>query len=83
MFLIFSKKIESVDFDGYRKDGIQAPLFGQNKMYGMTAITDNCPVYFSTCHDNGQCPSETICLANHRAQSDGRSCICTKLEGCY
>lgn len=73
---IFSKKVESTDHNGNLLQPIQPnPLFGNFKMYGVTAITDACPLFHSLCLvNNGDCPADTICLPNSRAPS-GRSCF--------
>lgn len=43
-------------------------------MYGMTAITSDCPLFFSQCQiNNGDCPSGSICLINSKTPS-GKTC---------
>lgn len=75
-----TKKLESVDAFGNRQKGIQTPFFGSHKMYGMTAIHENCPQIHSPCQiNNGGCADSRICLANRKAPS-GKSCKCTKLS---
>ncbi|GAB0089199.1 Nidogen [Sergentomyia squamirostris] len=77
-----TKKIESVDFMGNRKHGISGPLFGSHKMYGMTAVTTECPMYFTECQvNNGDCPESRICLHSPNAPS-GRSCKCANSHNC-
>lgn len=77
-----TKKIESIDVDGVRKLGIQAPLFSSHKMYGMTAVTDRCPIYFSACNvNNGDCAPNRICLINPM-NSSGKSCKCVNHADC-
>lgn len=80
--MFIRKKIEAVDSNGIRKAGIPAPLFGNHKMYGMTAVTDRCPLFYSPCMiNNGDCPVGRICLANPRSPA-GRSCKCVKSADC-
>ena len=51
-------------------------------MYGMAAITEKCPLFYSPCViSNGNCPSNRICLTNPRAPS-GKSCKCADVGGC-
>uniref|UniRef100_A0A1B0GHS0 Putative nidogen n=1 Tax=Lutzomyia longipalpis TaxID=7200 RepID=A0A1B0GHS0_LUTLO len=77
-----TKRIESIDLMGNRKTGISGPLFGSHKMYGMTAVTAECPMYFSECQvNNGDCPESRICLHNPNAPS-GRSCKCANSNNC-
>lgn len=77
-----TKKIESCDYDGNRKSGIQTPLFSSHKMYGMTAVIDRCPIYFTPCNaNNGDCPADHICLVNQQAPS-GKSCKCITQGAC-
>uniref|UniRef100_A0A1B0DDW6 Uncharacterized protein n=1 Tax=Phlebotomus papatasi TaxID=29031 RepID=A0A1B0DDW6_PHLPP len=77
-----TKKIESLDLLGNRKSGITGPLFGSHKMYGMTAVTSECPMYFSECQvNNGECPASRICLHNPNAPSR-RSCKCANSHNC-
>ncbi|XP_059616809.1 nidogen [Phlebotomus argentipes] len=77
-----TKRIESIDLMGNRKMGISGPLFGSHKMYGMTAVTAECPMYFSECQvNNGDCPESRICLHNPNAPS-GRSCKCANSQNC-
>jgi nidogen (entactin) len=77
-----TKKIESIDIDGNRKTGIQAPLFSSHKMYGITAVTDRCPIYFSSCNvNNGDCPPNRICLLNPMSLS-GKTCKCINHADC-
>lgn len=75
IFYFDRKKIESIDNDGIRKLGVSGPLFGNHKMYGMTATTDKCPIFYTQCLHNGECPDNKICLNNQNAPS-GRSCKC-------
>lgn len=71
-----SRKIEVADRDGVRKSALTGPLFGNHKMYGMTAVTDVCTHYHSIClQENGGCPSDRLCIPNPRAPS-GRACLC-------
>uniref|UniRef100_A0A182XKY2 Nidogen n=1 Tax=Anopheles quadriannulatus TaxID=34691 RepID=A0A182XKY2_ANOQN len=73
-----TKKIESINLYGVRQKPINSPVFGNHKMYGMTAVTDKCPLFHSPCvSNNGDCPEDKICLINPRAPS-GRSCKCTR-----
>uniref|UniRef100_A0A182JJM2 Nidogen n=1 Tax=Anopheles atroparvus TaxID=41427 RepID=A0A182JJM2_ANOAO len=73
-----TKKIESINLYGVRQKPINSPVFGNHKMYGMTAVTDKCPLFHSPCViNNGECPENTVCLINPRAPS-GRSCKCTR-----
>lgn len=77
-----TKKIESIDLNGVRGTGINTPLFSSHKMYGMTAVVDRCPIYFSSCNiNNGDCPVNTICLVNPRSPS-GKSCKCLTHAEC-
>lgn len=77
-----TKKIESIDLNGNRKSGIQTPLFSSHKMYGMTAVTERCPIYFSACMiNNGDCPKNNICLVNPRTPS-GKTCKCITQADC-
>ncbi|ETN61938.1 nidogen [Anopheles darlingi] len=72
-----TKKIESINVYGVRQKSIHLPLFANHRMYGMTAVTDKCPLFHSPCViENGHCPEDRICLINPRAPS-GRSCKCT------
>lgn len=74
MPLLIRKKIESSDVNGRKFDGIPSPLFGHHKMYGMTAVTGECPLAATVCQiDNGDCPDDTICLSNVNDES-GRTC---------
>lgn len=51
-------------------------------MYGMTAVTDKCPLFHSPCViNNGDCPEKRICLTNPRAPS-GRGCKCADESNC-
>lgn len=69
-----SKKIESSNEQGVRYPGIVNPLFGNHKMYGVTAVTTECELFSSQCQfNNGDCPSNSICLVNPNAPS-GRFC---------
>ncbi|XP_031633983.1 nidogen [Contarinia nasturtii] len=69
-----TKKIESSDEHGSRYSGIVNPLFGNHKMYGVAAVTSDCPLFFSQCQiNNGDCPSDSICLINPNAPN-GRFC---------
>lgn len=62
--------------------GIRSPLFGNHKMYGMTAVTNECPLSYSACQtNNGDCPEKRLCLVNQRSPS-GRSCKCIESENC-
>uniref|UniRef100_A0A182NFC0 Nidogen n=1 Tax=Anopheles dirus TaxID=7168 RepID=A0A182NFC0_9DIPT len=73
-----TKKVESINLYGVRQKPINSPVFGNHKMYGMTAVTDKCPLFHSPCViNNGECPEDKICLINPRAPS-GRSCKCTR-----
>lgn len=77
-----TKKIESIDLNGDRKTSIHPTLFSSHKMYGMTAITDRCPVDFSTCMiNNGDCSPDHICLVN-RLSPSGKSCKCINHGAC-
>lgn len=68
------KKIESSDEQGVRYPGIANPLFGNHKMYGVAAVTADCELFYNQCQiNNGDCPKNTICLANPNAPS-GRFC---------
>ncbi|EDW61724.1 nidogen [Drosophila virilis] len=72
-----TKKLESVDSAGVRQKPIQTPFFGSHKMYGMTAVEQNCPQYQSQCQiNNGGCTDARLCLVNRKAPS-GKSCKCT------
>ncbi|KAH8320608.1 hypothetical protein KR067_005779 [Drosophila pandora] len=72
-----TKKLESVDSLGTRQKAIQTPSFGSHKMYGMTAVEQNCPQYQSPCQiNNGGCTDARLCLVNRLAPS-GKSCKCT------
>ncbi|XP_068146256.1 nidogen [Drosophila tropicalis] len=75
-----TKKLEIVDSLGTRQTPIQTPFFGSHKMYGMTAVEQNCPQYQSPCqNNNGGCTDSRLCLANRKAPS-GKSCKCTSLS---
>lgn len=75
-----TKKLERVDFDGTRHQGMHNRIFGSYKMYGMTAVEDFCPQGSSPCQiNNGGCPLERICLTNRNSPS-GKSCKCTKMS---
>lgn len=77
-----TKKIESIDLNGNRKSGIQTPLFSSHKMYGMTAVIDRCPIYFSVCIiNNGDCPNNNICIVNPQSSS-GKTCKCITQADC-
>lgn len=77
-FFFFRKKIESTDQNGSRYPGIASPLFGNHKMYGLTAVTEDCPLFFSPCqNNNGNCPAHQICLVNPISPS-GQSCFNTR-----
>lgn len=77
-----TKKIESISVEGVRNPGIQAPLFSSHKMYGMTAVTDQCQIYFSVCNvNNGDCPPNRICLVNPQSPS-GKTCKCVNHADC-
>lgn len=68
------KRIEISDDSGKRYPGISSILFGNHKMYGMTAVTSECPLFFSQCQiNNGDCPPNSICLVNPN-QPSGRHC---------
>lgn len=71
-----SKSIESVDYDTNRLPATQIPFFSNHRMYGLTAITDNCPLFYSPCQvANGGCAADRMCLANHSSPG-GRTCKC-------
>ncbi|CAD7078769.1 unnamed protein product [Hermetia illucens] len=71
-----TKRIESIDIYGTRKESIRTPFFGSHKMFGMVAITDDCPIHHSPCMaDNGGCGSDRLCLINYKSPS-GKSCKC-------
>ncbi|KAG4067397.1 hypothetical protein HA402_011951, partial [Bradysia odoriphaga] len=71
-----TKKIESVDHQGNRLTPISSPLFGNHKMYGITAVVEKCPLFYSPCQvNNGDCKSDRICLVNTRSPS-GKACKC-------
>ncbi|XP_055916936.1 nidogen [Eupeodes corollae] len=73
-----TKKLERVDFDGTRHQGMRSRVLGSHKMYGMTAVEDYCPQGSSPCQiNNGGCPADRICLSNRNSPS-GKSCKCTK-----
>ncbi|XP_055600604.1 nidogen-like [Uranotaenia lowii] len=75
-----TKKVESINVYGERQKGIPSPVFGTHIMYGMTAVTDKCPLFHSPCViNNGDCPEKRICLTNPRAPS-GRGCKCADAE---
>uniref|UniRef100_A0A1Q3FIC5 Putative low-density lipoprotein receptor n=1 Tax=Culex tarsalis TaxID=7177 RepID=A0A1Q3FIC5_CULTA len=77
-----TKKVESINTYGERQKGIPSPVFGSHKMYGMTAVTDKCPLFYSPCViNNGDCPEKRICLTNPRAPS-GRGCKCADESNC-
>ncbi|KAH8309564.1 hypothetical protein KR059_011830 [Drosophila kikkawai] len=78
-----TKKLESVDSQGTRQKAIQTPFFGSHKMYGMTAVEQQCPQYQSPCQiNNGGCTDSRLCLVNRQAPS-GKSCKCTSAStGC-
>lgn len=77
-----TKKVESINAHGEREKGIPSPVFGSHKMYGMTAVTDKCPLFYSPCvTNNGDCPEKKICLTNPRAPS-GRGCKCADDNNC-
>lgn len=77
-----TKKIESIDHYGKRSTGMQTPLFSNHKMYGMVAITEKCPIYYSPCiTNNGDCASDRICLANNKSPS-GKNCKCISSSAC-
>ncbi|XP_058453091.1 nidogen [Malaya genurostris] len=77
-----TKKVESINAHGEREKGIPSPVFGSHKMYGMTAVTDKCPLFHSPCViNNGDCPDKRICLTNPRAPS-GRGCKCADNNNC-
>ncbi|TDG47937.1 hypothetical protein AWZ03_005718 [Drosophila navojoa] len=78
-----TKKLESVDSSGVRQKPIQTSFFGSHKLYGMTAVEQNCPQYSSQCQiNNGGCTDSRICLVNRKAPS-GKSCKCTSAStGC-
>lgn len=66
-----------MDSLGTRQKAIQTPSFGSHKMYGMTAVEENCPQYQSPCQiNNGGCTDARLCLVNRLAPS-GKSCKCT------
>lgn len=72
----YRKKIESVDHQGNRLAAIASPLFGNHKMYGITAVVDKCPLFYSPCQvNNGDCKNDRICLVNTRSPS-GKACKC-------
>lgn len=72
----YRKKIESVDQNEKRLPSILIPIFSNHKMYGLTAITSDCPLYFSPCQiNNGGCSADRVCLA-HDSSPGGRVCIC-------
>ncbi|XP_035915634.1 nidogen [Anopheles stephensi] len=73
-----TKKIESINLYGVRQKAINSPVFGNHRMYGMTAVTDKCPLFHSPCViNNGDCTEDKLCLINPRAPS-GRSCKCVR-----
>lgn len=77
-----TKKVESINVYGEREKGIPSPVFGNHKMYGMTAVTDKCPLFYSPCVvNNGDCTEKRICLSNPRAPS-GRGCKCADDNNC-
>lgn len=80
-YFAHSKQIESVDIYGERKNGLTGPLFGHHKMYGMTATTEKCTIFYTACSQNGECPLDRICLNNYNAPS-GRSCKCITSSKC-
>lgn len=70
----FSKKIESTDQYGAKYPSLSSPLFGNHKMYGLTTIGGECPLFYSPCLiNNGDCPSGKICLVNPSIQT-GQIC---------
>lgn len=74
--------MESINAYGEREKGIPSPVFGNHKMYGMTAVTDKCPLFYSPCVvNNGDCTEKRICLSNPRAPS-GRGCKCADDNNC-
>lgn len=82
IYIFCRKKIESVDRNGNQLTGIRSPLFGHHKMYGMTAVTDDCPIFYSACQtNNGDCADDRLCLANQRSPA-GRSCVCIESANC-
>lgn len=49
-------------------------LFGNHKMYGLTAVGTECPIFYNPCQvNNGDCASNTICLVNPTVPS-GKHC---------
>lgn len=51
-------------------------------MYGLTAITDKCPLFFSPCViNNGDCPTDRLCLINLKSTT-GRTCKCINSMTC-
>lgn len=68
------KKIEISDSIGTRYLGISSVLFGNHKMYGMTSVGTECPLFYNPCQvNNGDCASNTICLVNPNVPS-GKHC---------
>lgn len=71
-----------VDQYNTRQPGLSSAIFGNNKMYGMTSVTDNCPLYSSECQiNNGDCPANYLCLVNRQLPS-GRACLCVDKSNC-
>lgn len=71
-----SQRIETVDHSDVRMPSIAIPIFSNHRMYGLTAVTDDCPLFYSPCQvDNGGCSPDRICLVNVRAPG-GRTCQC-------
>lgn len=77
-----TKKIESIDFHGVRQTPIQVLFFSSHKTYGVTAVTDRCPIDYNVCSvNNGDCPPDNICLVN-RLSPSGKSCKCITNGAC-
>lgn len=74
-FIIYSKKIESTNELGVRLPSITSFLFGNHKMYGLTAVGGECSLFFSPCTiNNGDCSDGQICLVNLNVPT-GRVCL--------
>nr|CAD7429100.1 unnamed protein product [Timema monikensis] len=70
-----TQRVESAERpSGKLNKGVDVPLGGSGKLYGIVAVPEHCHRQSNVCQfDNGQCSSGHLCLPNG---SGGRSCVC-------
>nr|CAD7444675.1 unnamed protein product [Timema bartmani] len=70
-----TQRVESAERpSGKLNQGVDVPLGGSGKLYGIVAVPEHCHRQSNVCQfDNGQCSTGHLCLPNG---SGGRSCLC-------